>query len=351
MKRLFKTLILGLITINSIAQNDITSDKWNDYGNDIATTTGFKGKIGINTNTPNYNLQLHSNFTMEPVEGSPYLNYFQMTNGFTGKGSLNGLLISLVNGQSSFLSLDGFMHISAKDKLVLGGGINAQHMNILNDGKIGVGTSAPKSLLHVNNGHMRITGNNSLGGPMLLFGSNGQAIDNGQWGIEYVPSSKGNPGLNFWKPWPTTGAGNNFLFLSDNGNVGIHTDNPTARFTVNGNVLIGDPGTITLPAGYKLYVETGVLTEKVKVAIASTANWADFVFEENYVLPKLSEVASFIKENKHLPDVPSATDVVEKGVNLGEMDAVLLQKVEELTLYILQQQEAIDKLQAQINQK
>lgn len=103
-----------------------------------------------------------------------------------------------------------------------------------------------------------------------------------------------------------------------------------------------------IPNGYKLYVEDGILTEKVKVAVKTTGDWSDFVFAKNYKLKSLSEVETFVNENKHLPDVPSAQDVMTDGIDLGKMDAKLLQKIEELTLYMIQQQKEIDALKKQL---
>ncbi|MES2134177.1 MAG: TMF family protein, partial [Bacteroidota bacterium] len=114
----------------------------------------------------------------------------------------------------------------------------------------------------------------------------------------------------------------------------------------NGKVLIGDPGTIntTTTTDYKLYVQTGILTERVKVAISTTSNWSDFVFDKNYKLLSLPEVESYIKANKHLPGIPSAEEVVANGVDLAEMDARLLQKIEELTLHIISLEKEINNL-------
>ncbi len=205
--------------------------------------------------------------------------------------------------------------------------------NITTTNNVGIGTTAPATKLHVESGAITVSGNNPYGGPQIVLG---QALPSNvnAWGIENMST-----GLNFWRPFfsgnPNTG--NYFLFLKhSNGNVGIKTDNPTAGLTVNSNVLIGNPATISLPAGYKLYVETGILTEKVKVAIETTGNWSDFVFDKNYKMPSLKEVETYINANKHLPGIPSAEDVVANGVDLGEMDARLLQKIEELTLYVIQ---------------
>ena len=71
----------------------------------------------------------------------------------------------------------------------------------------------------------------------------------------------------------------------------------------------------------------------------------DYVFNKNYKLMPLNKVADYVKENKHLPDVPSAADVKKEGIDLGSMDAKLLKKIEELTLYVIQQQKQIDELQ------
>ncbi len=118
----------------------------------------------------------------------------------------------------------------------------------------------------------------------------------------------------------------------------------------NGKVLIGDPGTIntTTTTDYKLYVQTGILTEKVKVALSSSANWADFVFDKNYKLLSLPEVESYIKENKHLPGIPSADEVVANGLDLAAMDAKLLQKIEELWLHVIELKKENELLKEQL---
>ncbi len=78
--------------------------------------------------------------------------------------------------------------------------------------------------------------------------------------------------------------------------------------------------------------------------------WSDFVFKSDYKLKSLDEVESFINENNHLPDVPNESTVMEEGIDVGEMNAILLQKIEELTLYIIDQQKQINELSSKINQ-
>lgn len=178
-------------------------------------------------------------------------------------------------------------------------------------GKVGIGTSTPNVDLHVK-GFSLIDGQNAS---LLLGGTTGATY--GEWGIEY-----NSGGLNFWKPFGSNMGLKNFrLFIADNGNVSVGTNDSE---------------------GYKFAVKGDMIAEKVVVKLH--ANWPDFVFTEEYGLMPLSEVEAFIKEHSHLPNVPSAKEVEKGGVNLGEMDRVLLQKVEELTLYIIELEKQIEAM-------
>ncbi|WPQ66277.1 hypothetical protein SIO70_15560 [Chitinophaga sancti] len=111
------------------------------------------------------------------------------------------------------------------------------------------------------------------------------------------------------------------------------------RLDASGNLGIGT-GTTTL-GQYKLTVEGAIGARKLQVTQGA---WADFVFAPNYQLPNLYEVDRYIKENRHLPEIPTEKEVKENGVDVGEMNMLLLQKVEELTLYLIEQQKTIDEL-------
>ncbi|WP_218917231.1 hypothetical protein [Niabella ginsenosidivorans] len=95
-------------------------------------------------------------------------------------------------------------------------------------------------------------------------------------------------------------------------------------------------GTTAIPAGYRLAVAGKIIGEEVKVKLQSSG-WPDYVFTPSYQLMPLDKVEAFIEEHGHLPDVPSAKEVAEKGVEVGANQAILLKKIEELTLYILEQ--------------
>jgi len=116
-----------------------------------------------------------------------------------------------------------------------------------------------------------------------------------------------------------------------------------------GQVLLGNKQ----PSGYSfkgtrtLNVLGGILADSVRVALSS--DWSDYVFADEYSLKPLKELGNFIESNKHLPGVPSAAEVAANGIELASMNAVLLEKIEELTLYILQQQEQLDKQQEKMD--
>ena len=133
------------------------------------------------------------------------------------------------------------------------------------------------------------------------------------------------------------------------GDDGLPSDIGTSRFIVknNGQVGIGteaDP----IPSAFKLAVNGGIIATRVKVATYNSADWADYVFDEEYKLMPLEKVESFVAENKHLPDVPSAKEVEANGVDLMEMNVLLLKKVEELTLHTIAQQKEIEALKEKI---
>jgi hypothetical protein len=111
----------------------------------------------------------------------------------------------------------------------------------------------------------------------------------------------------------------------------------------NGKIYIGTNATYPTTTGsYRLFVEGGIMTEKVKVSLRSSANWADYVFEDNYKLMPLQEVSKYVAANKHLPGVDSAKELAENGLDLAAMQSKHMEKIEELTLYIIEQDKKIE---------
>lgn len=109
-----------------------------------------------------------------------------------------------------------------------------------------------------------------------------------------------------------------------NGNVGIGTDKPDSKLAVNGNIR----------------------AQEIKV---DNNNWPDYVFKQNYHLTELAQVEQHILKNGHLSGIPSASEVHSNGVDLGEMNAKLLKKIEELTLYLIEQNKKIIQLESDMN--
>ncbi|UTX48311.1 cell wall anchor protein [Chryseobacterium sp. MA9] len=110
-------------------------------------------------------------------------------------------------------------------------------------------------------------------------------------------------------------------------------------------------------SNFIFYVSKGIKAEQIKVENPATNGWADYVFKKGYKLRSLEDVEKHISEKGHLPNIPSAKEVEKEGINLGEMDAKLLEKIEELTLYSIEQNkqlksqsEEIKELKAQVQQ-
>ncbi len=111
----------------------------------------------------------------------------------------------------------------------------------------------------------------------------------------------------------------------------------------------GRPLATGICANAMLSVDGTILAREVRVAISTTTHWADYVFAKDYKLMPLKEVEAYIKANKHLPDVPSSEDVEKNGIEVTEISAVLLKKIEELTLYTIELQKKMDEQQKEIN--
>ncbi|AZA82655.1 hypothetical protein C1637_20620 [Chryseobacterium lactis] len=164
--------------------------------------------------------------------------------------------------------------------------------------------------------------------------------------------------------------GANIAPLVNNANSNIYIGNNIAAVGTSpsnelniGNWIVGNNGTIgigqftnQLPADgvatdgqkYKLFVKDGIRTEKVKVDIAASNGWADYVFAKDYKLMPLNDLAQFIDKNGHLPEVPTTDEAIKNGIELKEMNILLLKKIEELTLYTLEQQKRIEALEKKV---
>lgn len=214
-------------------------------------------------------------------------------------------------------------------------------------------------------------GSGGFGGIAIKVNSDAQRIHTEWWtNIHNVPLILG------------TYYHQNMLCLNPNGNVGIGVTDPTSPLTVNGNILSNSLMIDNHQSGdyaYAFYLKAdrdltkafaicdknsnevfrvygnGITFAKKVFAEAFEVRpdavsiwWYDHVFSPNYKLKSLHEVEQYVKEYKHLPEIPSEKEVKGKGFNMAEMDGLLLKKIEELTLYVIQQQKEIEQLKQQL---
>lgn len=220
-------------------------------------------------------------------------------------------------------------------------------------GNVGIGISSPIQDLHVvdpsgaanarlERDYTGTTGINGIGayqirnignGDMAYFGlrKNGTSSD-------FVQSVyDGTAGA--WRQFTYFHFGTRKYEVQNGVNDVEFTNTGDVFFNNGGGIAIG---TTTMPTGAMLAVNGKILATEVEVALKSS--WPDYVFDEDYKLSPLSEVEKFIKENGHLPGIPSAQEVKDNGLSLGEMNKNLMEKVEELTLYVIQLQKEVNSL-------
>ena len=198
------------------------------------------------------------------------------------------------------------------------------HNFIFGNGNVGIGTSAPSAKLDVN-GTMEVNGDATFSQNLTVAGEshlNGIVLNDDA----DITGADQIVGFNDLRLSGDNDGGTD-LFISADGKVGI--------------------GTTSIPSDYILAIKGNAIAEKMKVQYYG--NWFDYVFDEDYELPDLYEVDNHIKTNGHLQGIPSEQDVHENGIDLGQMDGLLLKKIEELTLYTIEQQKQIDKLKSELD--
>ena len=205
---------------------------------------------------------------------------------------------------------------SVANRFSLGVGVTSgnEYLTIISGGNVGIANTSPQAKLHISNGDLLLQ-NPTSGYPTLwlknVAGTNTLKLDY---------NSIIGAGSNL-----IVRSGSSAIVLNDvGGNVGIGTANPNQKLTVNGTVYAKE--------------------FKVDLSVPGP----DYVFEKDYRLPSLEEIKNYIDQNKHLPEVPSAKEMEANGINMGEMNMILLKKIEELTLYLLDQQKQLNAQQKEI---
>lgn len=223
--------------------------------------------------------------------------------------------------------------------------------SISNNGMTGIGIALPSSKLTVNAGEnakaIEVVGGNYYGSsndysfPALSFYSTINAVKSA------VPTSE----IRFVDRPGTYGYAANVrtsdieFYTSRNWDGSIYTHVPSLTMTIKSNQDGGYVGIGTAVPKEKLSVNGKIRAHEIKV---EQNNWPDYVFDSSYQLPALAELEKFIKDHKHLPGIPSAKQVKENGIALGDNQAALLKKIEEQALYIIQQEKKMEALEKRI---
>jgi hypothetical protein len=356
---------------------------WTESGNNIYNSN--VGNVGIGTSTPSSKFSVAGNLLV--TGGDISINdpsatvFFRVSNSARASVALSGVNDDLSIGTLALNDL-GKMYFRTQ---------SVNRMAIEPNGDVGIGFSSPSYKLDVN-GDTRTVGNliaedgyiqvknttdsklwnmqYSSGTDRLLFLESGveRVIlqNGGNVGIgETFPAEKlhvnGNTMIDgdaiFNTVNPTIQLQNSsvdkgFMQLSgDNIRVGTNSGNSTGKFVIrtnggdrffvdgSGNVNIGSQ---TDAPGYLLRVDGKMICEEVKVKL-STA-WPDYVFDEKHQLMPLRELTQFIQQNKHLPNIPPAKEIESNGIQVGDMQKRMMEKIEELTLYIISLQQQLDAL-------
>lgn len=248
----------------------------------------------------------------------------------------SGNTITLSNGGGSF-TLPTFNDTDAQTLSLVG-----NNLSISNGNTVVLPTYTDAQSLTVTGNTLSISNGNTITLPSttVIAGSNVTVTGNGLPATPYQVSSidtslYGNNGsIN-----QSTTTNNNRVVNMNDRNIWFNT----ATSPNHGKMYIGSSWVYPNNTGnYKLFVEGGILTEKVKVALRSTNNWADYVFADDYKLMPLKQVEAFINKNNHLPGVDSAEDLAKNGLDLSVMQAKQMEKIEELTLYIIEQNKTLE---------
>ncbi len=258
-------------------------------------------RVGIGTATPGTTLYLQN-------AAANYASTLTLKNTSNNNASRAGLTMENSAGYQTIFykqapgntdANDAILYSEQGDTRIYTAGL--ERLRIGNNGNIGIGTAAPQANIEINNNSY------TNGNQLIVSGSEPTRY----YGVIGTTIPSGHTVLSF-------GVKSNYTNYFQTLNL------------VDDNVSIGT----TDPKGYKLAVNGSVIATSMTVKVY--ANWPDYVFKKDYQLPSLQSVKTYIDQNQHLPEVPSEQEIAKNGLNLGEMNKLLMKKVEELTLYLIE---------------
>lgn len=356
MKKILLTLSIAVASYFSYAQNTFPTN------GDAGIGTDYKLKIGYGLALPSYikpvwNDNSNTGLQIHTFAGGADITAmsFGPTTGNVGIGisnppSVGNYGVLALNGRSP--SQGGYfsmmMNGSEVGAVVANTQFNFQTasglitqfytgstptLQISSSGNVGIGTTVPGYKTDIFNSDATPYSATVANATLRVY--NPSATDNAFSGVEFA-GQNGSSEYGSTRIGSVMRSGYSADFIIQQRNGGNYQEN--LRVTSNGNVLIGK--TSQTNTVYKLDINGSVRANEVVV----NTTGADFVFEPNYKLPRLSEVKTYIDQNHHLPEIPSAAEMQKNGMSVGELNTKLLQKVEELTLYLIEQQKQIEDL-------
>lgn len=311
------TLLSAIIVLMFFSLNE-AQGQWTYNGTDIYNTNS--GNVGIGTNIPEFKLDVvrFGNAQVRVCNNGGIAGAtFRMTDG------LSGADFAFKSTSIGGFKIRDIAH--AMDVVYIEGNSAANCIYINSAGNVGIGTSTPTYKL---------------------------SLEGDFYHQDYYPfiymnntQSGGNAGITFrqngaYRAWLFYDDGESLLRLNAEAGGGGRND---LVILSNGHVCLG---TTNDAAGYRLSVYGKVACEEVLVDLI--ADWPDYVFSEGYNLMSIKDLERSIQENNHLPGIPSSSEVEENGFELGDMQRRLLEKVEELTLYTIEQEKKIERLEQKI---
>ena len=304
-------------------------------------TIGANGNVGIGTTDPQHKLHINGgDLFVQSSSGLIRLGYqganeWQMAT--TGAGADLRWYTTPDGGTTitprHYFSQNGNMGVGGFS----GPGVPLGRLDV-----IGAGTTSSTNTFLLRN---------SLGDTLMRM------RDDGRMGLGYNGSTygrtlnMGGTGINFYTAnevafggaifptdtslviWSNSNS-NNYLVLQPSwGNTGVGTYTPNAKLHLNGAMLVGN-NSARIATGYSVSIDGRLITEESTVL--NSTSWPDYVFDDGYKLMSLDDVEKHIKTQKHLPNIPPASTIEKEGIHLGDMSKRLMEKVEELTLYLIE---------------